>query len=321
MQSVSFIPKVSIVIPVYNGSDYLRQAIDSALTQTYPSLEIIVVNDGSNDGGATEDIALSYGDKVRYFSKANGGVGSALNVAIKEMSGEYFSWLSHDDLYYPNKVDAQIRTLESMDRMRTIVYSDYELFSDDPDKARRISLPQVPPERFRHFITVDNSLHGCTLLVPRAAFADCGLFDEKLRTTQDYDLWFRMAKKYSFVHIPSVLVKGRVHAGQSSIQMKAAALSEINQLLSRFVAQLSEEELTEATHQAPCLSYAYISTNFQQRGFETAARAAAVLSLKRLIRGAPLDAVRSIAVLMRAQLASSDKMARAETRDARVLSE
>jgi glycosyltransferase involved in cell wall biosynthesis len=64
---VNTTPKVSIVIPVYNGSNYLSQAIDSALAQTYPNIEIVVVNDGSNDGGATEKIALSYGDKVRYF--------------------------------------------------------------------------------------------------------------------------------------------------------------------------------------------------------------------------------------------------------------
>ncbi len=95
-------PKVSIVIPVYNGSDFLREAIDSALAQTYRNIEIVVVNDGSQDDGKTEHVALSYGNKIRYFSKPNGGVASALNRAIREMTGEYFSWLSHDDLYSSN---------------------------------------------------------------------------------------------------------------------------------------------------------------------------------------------------------------------------
>ena len=84
-------PKISIVIPAYNASNYLAEAIDSALAQTYPNVEIIVVNDGSKDDGATERIALSYGDKIRYFSKENGGSSSALNTGIANMTGEWFS--------------------------------------------------------------------------------------------------------------------------------------------------------------------------------------------------------------------------------------
>ncbi|MEG2610188.1 MAG: glycosyltransferase family A protein, partial [Bacilli bacterium] len=71
--------KVSIVIPVFNGANYLKEAIDSALAQTYKNIEIIVVNDGSNDEGRTKDIAISYGNKIRYYEKENGGTSSALN--------------------------------------------------------------------------------------------------------------------------------------------------------------------------------------------------------------------------------------------------
>ena len=104
---MTFEPKVSIVIPVYNGANYLREAIDSALEQTYRNTEVIVVNDGSTDGGETEDIAISYGDRIRYFTKENGGISTALNLGIQAMSGEYFSWLSHDDVYYPHKIEKQ----------------------------------------------------------------------------------------------------------------------------------------------------------------------------------------------------------------------
>ena len=98
----------------------MREAIDSAIAQTYQNIEIIVVNDGSNDNGKTREIALSYGDKIRYFEKENGGVSTALNLGIKEMKGEYFSWLSHDDVYYPNKVERQVRELEALDDKKTI---------------------------------------------------------------------------------------------------------------------------------------------------------------------------------------------------------
>ena len=82
-----FNPLVSIVIPVYNGANYVSEAIESALKQTYKNIEIIVVNDGSTDN--TEKIVKKYGDKIRYFYKENGGVASALNLGIKNMKGEY----------------------------------------------------------------------------------------------------------------------------------------------------------------------------------------------------------------------------------------
>ena len=82
-----FSPLVSIVIPVYNGSNYLAEAIDSALAQTYPNIEILVINDGSKDDGATKNLALSYGDKIRYFEKENGEVATALNFGIEKLNG------------------------------------------------------------------------------------------------------------------------------------------------------------------------------------------------------------------------------------------
>ena len=107
-------PKVTIIIPVYNGSNFLAEAIDAALAQTYQNCEILVVNDGSTDSGASEKIALSYGDKVRYYLKENGGVSSVLNYAFEKMNGEWFSWLSHDDLYYPEKIEKQIAFINEL---------------------------------------------------------------------------------------------------------------------------------------------------------------------------------------------------------------
>jgi len=88
----AFTPKVSIIVPVYNGSKYIRAAIDSALSQTYRNFELIVIDDGSVDD--TRQIVESYGDRLQYFWKPNGGVASALNLGIEKMSGAYFSWLS-----------------------------------------------------------------------------------------------------------------------------------------------------------------------------------------------------------------------------------
>lgn len=296
---MNFQPKVSIIIPVFNGSNYLREAIDSALAQTYQNIEIIVVNDGSTDNGATEHIALSYSDRICYFSKKNGGVASALNLAIDKMTGEYFSWLSHDDLYFVNKVEAQINALDQMQDKRVVLYSDFAVFYNSPDKLSEVKLPSVRPEHFRYFLTTRNSLNGCSLLIPATAFVECGLFDEKLRTTQDYDLWFRMAEKYKFVHLSQTLVKGRSHSEQDSIKMKDTALAECNNLCCGFVDKLSEHEIISATKKSIGRSYAEISASFQKRGFHRAAKHAADLTMKNISRGSFLDVLKSLVLLFR----------------------
>ena len=176
-------PKISIIIPVYNGSNYMREAIDSALAQTYGNFEVLVVNDGSNDGGATREIALSYGDKIRYFEKENGGVATALNLALAQMEGEYFSWLSHDDLYYPNKLTAEMNALLERGDLRAIVYSDYDVW--DMDKGEKWParwLDQYPRECLEKsvFPLIYTLLHGCSLLIHKSHFQRVGIFNEVL---------------------------------------------------------------------------------------------------------------------------------------------
>ena len=268
------IPKVSIIIPVFNGSDFLREAIDSALAQTYQSTEVVVINDGSNDGGATERIALSFGKRIRYFKKANGGVASALNLAIEEMSGEYFSWLSHDDLYCREKVAKEVSALEELNVPEAVIYSDYSVFSKDPDDDHPVRLQGVSANDFRFWLTVENRLHGCTLLIPRSAFATVGGFREDLQTTQDYDLWFRMAKSIPFVHIPELLVKARSHENQGSLRLASKALSECNALLSGFVRELEPRELTSATGRSLAQSYRVVASSLTSRGFFEAGQVA-----------------------------------------------
>lgn len=265
------LPKVSIVIPVYNGGNFLGGAIDSALAQTYKNTEILVVNDGSNDDGRTEQVALNYGQKIRYISKDNGGVASALNKAITVMSGEYFSWLSHDDLYYNEKIECQISALKRIRQEKSIIYSDYSEFFNNPLNTHPVRMKSVPSEQFRAWITVENTLHGCTILIPRLAFDECGVFMEDLVTTQDYDLWFRLAEKYRFVHIAKVLVKARIHSAQGSMKNAEIALKEGDKLLTGFVKKLTEDEVVRFTNLPLAQGYEKISTSMWRRGFKEAA--------------------------------------------------
>ena len=162
--------KLSIIIPVYNGANYLSDAINSALNQTYKKIEIIVVNDGSNDNGLTENVIKSYGEKVKYFSKDNGGVGSALNVGILNMKGEYFSWLSHDDIYMPDKIEEQIKFINRKNSFESIIYSNYYLVNSSGDFILSSDLNNSYRVDFRTWLTVFSEFNGCTLLIPKAAF-------------------------------------------------------------------------------------------------------------------------------------------------------
>lgn len=275
--------KVSIVIPVYNGADYLEEAIQSALAQTYSNIELIVVNDGSKDDGASERIALSHGKRLRYFSKANGGVASALNLAVSQMTGDYFSWLSHDDLYCPEKVEREVEFISRLpetERGKAIVYSDFSVFSDNPEEAEPVLMEEVPHESFRRWLTEKSMLHGCTLLVPRSAFDACGYFDESLRTTQDYDLWFRMAANHCFYRVPLVLVMARSHAGQGSSRMASTVQAEGSAMLLRFVSSLRPDELGRSAQYSVAVAYAEIAASMWYRGFNRAAAATARLALR-----------------------------------------
>ena len=114
---------VTIIIPVFNGSNYLRDAIDSAINQSYKNTEIIVINDGSDDSNQTKQISISYGYKIRYIEKDNGGVASALNLGIRNMNGEYFSWLSHDDIFEYDKIEKEISF--ALQKNALFVFSNY----------------------------------------------------------------------------------------------------------------------------------------------------------------------------------------------------
>ena len=229
-------PLVSIVIPAYNASNYLSQAIDSALAQSYKNIEILVINDGSKDGGETERIALSYGDRIRYFYKENGGSSSALNLGIGKMKGEWFSWLSHDDLYYPNKVKKEIDLINELLDNNTVTQENLykNLFFaaanliDGQGKVIRKEKGKKIKETSKKINCAKGTLnlianptqdgfHGCSCLINKKAFEEVGIFDEKLRLLNDMDLWFRFyTAGYIVRFLPEVLVCGRIHSGQVS---------------------------------------------------------------------------------------------------------
>lgn len=225
-----FNPKVSIIIPVYNWSDYLSEAIDSALSQSYKNIEILVINDWSNDNWKTEKVAKSYKNKIKYFYKKNWWVASALNLWIKEMSWEYFSWLSHDDLYFENKIKEQIKFLEKVENKNyTILSSDYIFIDWKNKEIKKIKL-DFNEKNIVYKLFINSFLNWCTLLINKKVFENIWVFENKLKHTQDYHLWFRIIKKYKIVNISKYLVKSRQHSKQDSKAKFYQAIKERRQL-------------------------------------------------------------------------------------------
>lgn len=241
----NFTPKVSVIIPVYNGANYLREAIDSALVQTYKNIEVIVINDGSTDNGATEAIAKSYGNKIRYIKKDNGGVATALNLGIEHMKGEYFSWLSHDDLYKPQKVEHQVAFLATLSNKDVVIYADYELINEKGKCYERRVQDHEMLLRVPIYSLLRGIVNGVTMLVPKKVFKTHGGFDVTLRCTQDYDMWLRIFNDYPFIHQQEILTQTRVHADQDTAA-NPAAVSEGNRLWVRMLKELPKKTMVDA---------------------------------------------------------------------------
>ncbi len=203
---------VSIVIPVYNGENYLEQAINSALCQTYKNIEILVIDDGSTD--RTADICKTYGSKIRYIRKDNGGVSSAVNLGIREMEGEYFSWLSHDDVYHDDKIEKQLHALQEEGDYTAIVHGNYNVCNEDYHSITYVrndityTIDKMQKSVFPVLLT---ALHGCVPLVHRSHFERVGVFDNQLKLTQDYDFFFRAMREQKTVFLKEPLVDVRLH--------------------------------------------------------------------------------------------------------------
>lgn len=225
-------PKVTIVIPAYNAANYLAEAVESAINQTYENIEIIVVNDGSNDNGATADVAKKYRNSIRYIEKGNGGSSSALNCGILNMTGEWFSWLSHDDLYCPDKVEKQVDFMNQLEVSKDelanhIFFTASQLINENGANINKVSM-RKNRERSEFVESIEGNqyfvaeptkynFYGCGCLIHKHIFEKIGLFDENLRLLNDIDMWYRIyINNYKVHYIPEVLVKGRVHSKQIS---------------------------------------------------------------------------------------------------------
>lgn len=213
-------PKVSIIIPVYNGANYLDSAIRSALCQTYNDCEVLVVNDGSSDSGATQAIIDFYSDQIIPFTKENGGVATALNLGISSARGGHVLWLSHDDVLTSTAVQDLVEAAKFVDSFgSSIVYGGWNTMDAEGYLTGRTIAETSLASRFLnspHLPILFSLVHGCSLLIPTHIIREVGGFDPLLPTTQDYDLFWRMFPKSRLVHCNRTTLYQRNHSMQGS---------------------------------------------------------------------------------------------------------
>jgi glycosyltransferase involved in cell wall biosynthesis len=206
-------PLISVIIPTYNRAESLKKSISSVLSQTFPDLELIVVDDGSTD--CTEDFIGSVKDKrLLYFYQANCGVSNARNLGIEKSGGEWIAFLDSDDIWFSEKLEKQ---LEQTQKDKLMWCHTEEIWIR---RGKRVN-PKKKHEKPRGRIYLESlplcAVSPSTVMIHKSVLRETGLFDPLLPVAEDYDLWLRIASRYpiSFCETPLIEKYGG-HADQLS---------------------------------------------------------------------------------------------------------
>ena len=204
-------PLISVIIPVFNGADYLRQAIESVLAQVYQPIEVVVVNDGSADD--SDAIILSYGDKIRYFQQINKGVASARNLGIQMSEGMYVSFLDQDDWYPLDRFSVLLSQAQLHKTMITMGSSQF-VFENEQSRLR---WPHIIPNE-QKFI----KLFGAGLF-RKDVFDMNGLLETSLGSGDDLEWFYRLKQSNIEIRaIPDLVLFYRQHTANTSAEGQKA---------------------------------------------------------------------------------------------------
>jgi len=204
--------KISVVIPAYNGQTYLAAAITSALSQTYPAHEVLVIDDGSTDG--TADIANSFGRQIRFIRQPNQGVAGARNRGIAESTGDWIALLDHDDEFLPDKLRVQAAAAEG--RALHVVYCGHRVLCRNGNLLKKRAFP---PEKLWPVLRYCCPLLPSTTLIRKSALLEAGGFNLPVCPSEDWDLWIRFVRRWSvevFDAVDETLITYRLTPGSQS---------------------------------------------------------------------------------------------------------
>ena len=235
-------PKVSVLMPVYNGEKYIAQAMDSVLSQSYRDFELLVIDDGSTDASA--EIIASYSDKrVRYVANpTNLGLAGARNRAIEVSSGEYFAWLDCDDISRPDRLIEQITLLDANPNMG-LCGTWVRTLGLNPEHVWRYP---TDPEFVRGRMLFDDPVATSSVMMRRSCQASEEIhFDTRFPPAEDYDLWVRISRLNGICNIPKVLTLYRIHPNQISTIKHEQQKKAVWAIQSRLLQQLQIDPSTE----------------------------------------------------------------------------
>jgi glycosyltransferase involved in cell wall biosynthesis len=205
---------VSVVIATYNMGRYLPQAVQSVLAQSYPNLDVQIVDDGSTDDTPTILRQWDGHPRVRVHPQANAGKARAMNQGVALSGGSFIAFLDADDVWLPEKLSRQMPLFAAQSEVG-VVYSDYERMDGEGEP-----LPKGPTRMHRGRVSgpllIENFVPYSTGIVRRAWFERVGGFDETIGMGLDYDLWLRLSAhcQFDFIHAPTA--RYRIWAGQMS---------------------------------------------------------------------------------------------------------
>lgn len=203
-------PLVTVILPVYNGARYVRLAVDSVLSQSFKDFELLVIDDGSID--STASCVTVDEPRVKYVYQENTGVAGAFNHGLRIARGRFISWLSHDDIFYPAKLEKQIAALDQLGQPG-VCYTDVAIINDDGTVISSYALPEYRREELlRHILTASPILSASySICYHRECLDVVGFYSESWRYTQDADMLVRLARRFPFTRVPETLVQVREH--------------------------------------------------------------------------------------------------------------
>lgn len=224
----------SIIIPTYNNARFVVQAVESALAQTYPDFEVIVVDDGSTD--ETREALAAYHQQIRYLYQENRGPSAARNAGFRASQGDFVLFLDSDDLISPDKLERQTAFLDAYPEF-CLVYSAWQQIGEEGTQTLGEVRPQRQGRLLKELLRRAFFFFLSAALIRRSCLERVGLFDEAMRWSEDADLWLRLARAgCAFGYIDRPLLQRRVHPRSLTAEVNAHQVQAWLASLDRFYA-------------------------------------------------------------------------------------